>query len=169
MKLLVFLFLPLICLSQDLRISKDDFSNESKIECTTQKQNAILVSSISKEINLTLTCYANISESGNKFLYLSANIVTSSILCYSDLDGKITFLFEDGSKLTLKQISKVKCNTTAIVKYQLTDTDITTLLNSDIKKVRIETTDGYLEGSIKENKKQLIKDTFIKFKLNLPN
>jgi hypothetical protein len=91
------------------------------------------------------------------------------MLCYSELDGKINFLFEDGTKLTLKQISKVKCNTTAIVKYQMTDIDLTTFLNSHIKKIRIETTDGYLEGSIKANKKQLIKDTFVTFKLNLPN
>jgi hypothetical protein len=169
MKKLLLLFLPAFCLSQDLKITKDDFSNQTKIECTTQKQNAIVAGSISKEISLTLTCYANISESGNKFLYLSANIITSSMLCYSELDGKINFLFEDGTKLTLKQISKVKCNTTAIVKYQMTDIDLTTFLNSHIKKIRIETTDGYLEGSIKANKKQLIKDTFVTFKLNLPN
>lgn len=166
-KSLIILLLSFSVFSQDLQIKNDEFSNQKIISCTTQKQNAFLSSSLSKELSITLTCTAKISENGRKFTYLSASIITSTIQCYSDHDGKIIFLFEDGEKLTLKQISKVKCDTNSIISYELSDYDLTKLLNNDIKKIRVIASDKYMEGEIKKNKKQLIKDTFVLFSLNI--
>lgn len=166
MKKLLFLLLPIIGFSQDLKFSHDDFTNQKKIQCTTQKQDAIIASSISKEVSLTITCYANISESGQKFMYLSANIVTYNITCFSDHDGKFIFLFEDGEQLKLKQISGIKCNTASIVLYELTEEGLVKLLNNDIKKFKIVASETYFEGTIKKNKKQLVKDTFITYSMN---
>ena len=163
MKKLLFLLLPILSYCQDIKIVKDDFTSIKKIQVTTQKQNALLPGSIAKGITMTLTCYANISSSGEKFMYLSANMAIGSIQCFSNLDGKIVFLFEDGTTLTLKQISKLKCDTNAIVMYELPETSMVTFLNNDIKKIRVYSTDVYLDGEIKEGKKQLIKDTFIAY------
>ena len=166
MKKLLFLIIPFIGFSQDLKLSHDDFTNQNKIECTTQKQNAILVSSISKEVSLTITCYANLSDTGKKFMYLSANIATYNITCFSDHNGEFIFLFESGEQLKLKQISGIKCNTASIVLYELSEESLVKLLNNDIKKFKIVASETYFEGTIKKNKKQLVKDTFVTYSMN---
>jgi hypothetical protein len=166
MKKLLFLLISINSFSQDIQTTNDDFSNEKIITCSTYKQNAVIVSSLSNEHNLTFSFIARIQEKGIKTMFLSANIITSGIHCYSEFDGKITLLFEDGEKLTLKQASKTTCNNVVNPKYELLDFELTKLLNNNIKKFRILTSDGYMEGSIKPKKQQLIKDTLVLFSMN---
>ena len=84
-------------------------------------------------------------------------------ICVSNHNDKIIILFADDSTLELKQVSKIDCADRVAARYFLTDDDIRKLSNTIIKKMRIYTTDGHAEFSIKEDRKELIKNTFILF------
>jgi len=166
-KIIFFLLISFLGFSQNFESKIDEFTKEKIISCSTFKQGAMIASSIGKEYYISFTCKGKIPEKGVKYIYLNLEIQTPSITCYSNRGGKIVLLLENDTKITLTQITDVKCGTSETIGYNLNENDIYNLMNYSLKKVRIQATDGYMDVTIKDKKQQLIKDTFTKFSMNI--
>ncbi|MEY2868867.1 MAG: hypothetical protein RIR01_1332, partial [Bacteroidota bacterium] len=59
------------------------------------------------------------------------------------------------------QVSKIDCALRVAVQYYLQDSDIKKLCESTIKKIRVYATEGYLEFEVKNERRELIKNTFL--------
>ena len=156
--------LTTISFSQKISENKIDEFTKSKIVSTEWEK-------------LTLTkylSYFNFRQVDDNF-YMNIKIVTVSV-CSVDKDDSISFLFEDGSVLDLKN-SKY-----AISNYgdgaighrasqalglnlitELSPKDIAELKSKPVKKLRIYTSTGYFEDIVKEKNSQVFSKSLLLF------
>lgn len=149
MKKILLLFISFSAFSQNYKEKIDDFTGSKIIECSTYKQDAMIASTIAKEYLAFLKLYAEINKNGNKVIFLSLEIATPRVHCFSK-EGKITFLLSDGSQVSLNQISDLKCDTNNVINYFIYDSDLTNLVNNNIEKIRVVSSEGYIDLTIKE-------------------
>jgi len=97
-----------------------------------------------------------------KILQLDTQI--GSVICINNNEDKIILLLDNNNTIQLQQESKLDCAQRVVPKYLITEEQIKILSECQIKKIRIYTNDGYIEIEIKEDKKELIKNTFLLFK-----
>jgi hypothetical protein len=161
----LFLFFSGIVFSQQLAVSKiDEFTKKEVIQVNASKgAHWKTTDNIAKGFFNNIFLSLNKSHTTN-FLTLDINIGTA--ICVSNNDGKIITLLEDDSTLELLQVSKIDCNSRVAVRYFLSDLDLEKLKTTVIKKIRLYTTEGFFDFEIKENKKEIIKKTFILFQKN---
>lgn len=169
---LLLFFSAQIIFSQHINSDKiDDFDGLRKINVSIEDGNKAIVffENILKaggiSASFELKCNVN-PKNNNKYTYITFQFNLGSIRCFRD--SKIVFLFENENQTTLKQVSKIDCGQTTQISYELFDSDIFNFLNYKVKKVRIYTTEGYIDADIKPNKTQKIIDTFILYKMTIP-
>lgn len=163
MKKIIFLLFINFGFSQHIVKNEiDEFTKNNVIQVNCSKKTKWATSDnvtkgIFKYLFFSLNNYKNDTTSVNTF---NIDISTGSLLCFSKSNGIIIFLFDDESTLELNQTSKLDCETRQVVKYSINNNDLIILKTKRLSKIRIYTTDGYLNFEIKENKQQIIKETF---------
>jgi len=95
---------------------------------------------------------------------LQLDIQIGGMLCINNNEDKIILLLENNETLELKQGSRLDCANRLLTKYIISDIQINLLSINPINKFRIYTYDGYITLEVKEDKKELIKNTFTLFK-----
>ena len=94
---------------------------------------------------------------------LQLDIQTGFNLCINNNDDKIILLLNNENTIELKQAAKLDCANRVLAKYIISDEEIKTLSINPIKKFRIYTYDGYIDFEVKEDKKDIIKNSFSLF------
>lgn len=161
----LFLFFSCAVFSQNVALNKEDeFTKTNIIQVNCAKKPIWTVSdNINKEfgsnIFLSLSNYKYKDESKN-YSTLNFDIALGFTFCLSNYEGKTILLFEDQSTLTLIQTSRLDCSTRISAKYYITDADIAVLMNKNLSKIRIYTSDGYIDFEVKEKKIEIIRKTF---------
>jgi hypothetical protein len=167
-KIILFLLISNIIFSQTLEKVTDDFNQDEVITCKTQKKVGLFISSIAKEYITSISLKAIKKENVLKFTGLQLEVMTNpDIRCYSKETGSITLLLENKAQIKLKQISDLKCDQNSRILYIIDSVDLQTLSIIGIEKIRVMTTEGYYDLTIKTNKLNFIKDTFTVFNDNL--
>lgn len=171
--LLYFLFFSSqIALSQHVNFDKiDDFDGLRKINVSIENRSRSIpfYENIFKSnqiaANFDINCIINLKNNvKNSSIRFSFGL--GQIRCFSD--SKIILLFEEGQQTTLKQKSDIICGQGVHISYELLESDLYYLLNYKLKKVRLYTTEGYIDSDIKSSKTQKIIDTFTLFKMTIP-
>lgn len=99
-------------------------------------------------------------------IILNVNIQIGQTVCLSEYEGMAILLLKDNSKITLKQVSRVDCNSSVDGKYILGESfaeqleNLKILEKINLSKIRIYTTNGYLDFEIKDKKQEIIKNHF---------
>lgn len=157
--IILFLFFSCSIFSQHIVVSKiDEFTKKEIIQANASKEPKWKTTdNIAKGFfnNVFLSLH---KEDTKNILMLDMTYGTN--ICVSNNDGKAIILFENDTTLELPQVSKIDCALRVAVQYYLQNNDIEQLSKSIIKKIRIYTTDGHISFEIKEDKKELIKNTF---------
>jgi len=159
---LIMLLFHQIASSQNITISKiDEFTKKEIVQVNASEgKNWKGSDNIAKGIFNYMFLSLQKSDS---VTYMNIDLNVGAMICINN-DSKIIILFEDNTTLELTQIAKIDCAQRVVCKYFLNNENIDKLSNNLFKKARIYTTDGYLDFEIKENKKELIKNTFTLFK-----
>lgn len=166
--LCILLFLPLMVNSQHIKSDEiDAFTGSRKLKITLEKPKALFAETLFSNYGFIGTVEINCIQTKDTpdFFYLTIGYSIAETRCFND--DQIIFLLEDGNKVTLKQFSKIDCGKYPVVKYQLFESDITLFLNSKIQKVRVYTSDGYIDLDAKEKAKQKFIDSLLLLRLNL--
>jgi hypothetical protein len=106
-------------------------------------------------------------------LYTTLQITIGADFCVSPDSGKVIFLLDDETKITLNQISKIDCKQQQLdVSYSIENIEnqleyVKILAAKKINKIRFYTTKGFVDFDIKENKKEIIKNTFNLFLIEI--
>lgn len=104
------------------------------------------------------------SDIGIKFFTLNIKNQTSGT-CLSKENGKSIFLFEDKSTLECKQISETTCKSADLLaNYAIDSEELSILITKKLQKIRIYTTDGYVDYEIKPEKIEALQQTFLVLK-----
>lgn len=158
--LTLFLLIRISAYSQNISISKiDDFTKKEILQINASKNKKWKGSD-----NIAKGFFNNIFLSLRKTGTLNTiqlDIQIGAIICLNNLDGKTIILFNDDTTTELTQVSRLECAQRILSSYYLPAESLKKLAQVEIKKMRIYTTDGYFDFEIKEDKKELIKNTFI--------
>lgn len=165
--LLIFLF-PLYSFSQQVVVNEiDEFTKDKKIKVTCTKTDRWKVSDNISDDWMGLAVYLGAWHFTPKGFHAGGYVAeiglsgSTIVNCFSEYDGKIIWLFEDGDTCELKQISRTDCGTAHIsARFTILQDDLNKLITKKVKKLRIYTTDGYSDYTIKEKKIEAIQQTF---------
>lgn len=176
--LLLFILITNFSVAQRIAINgKDEFTDKHilKIDASSSKKWKQSDDIFQGLFNNGFLSLKYTSGTNDKILLTTLNITTGIPFCVNQLDGKIIFLLEDNSKITLNQVSDIECfqpqvtayqvNKPIIINYSLPNFNeqldyITTLSQIKINKIRIYTSDAYLDFIVNDDKKEMIKNTF---------
>jgi hypothetical protein len=170
--LYLFVFSNQFVFAQYINYDKiDDFDAFRKINASIENRTKLIpfyeniLKSNQIAANFDLNCTVNL-KNNTKDTYIKFSLGLGQIRCFND--SKIILLFEEGQQTTLKQKSDIICGQGVHISYELLESDLYYLLNYKLKKVRLYTTEGYIDSDIKSSKTQKIIDTFTLFKMTIP-
>ncbi|MDM1452209.1 hypothetical protein [Myroides odoratimimus] len=161
--LLLTLLLSTTSFAQHIYSDKiDKFTDNRLIHINASKDKTWGVSdSFTKNLlkgGIYLSTHITVTPQKEIFVAVNLNMQMAGMICLGD--NELIALFENGDKVTLKQISKVDCGKTVDVKYDISDDDIDTFRNSKLKDIRIYTRDGYMDFVAKDKMKPILQATF---------
>lgn len=144
----------------------DEFTKYKVIQvnCTKNKDWKTSDNILKGLLNNGFLSIKNIKTSETTLNILQLNTQLGFSFCTSSYKSKIIILFSDDSTLELKNTNETTCSTTVINTYHFTNEDLVTLCDKSFKKIRIYTTDGFLDFEIKDKSVEAIKNTFILYK-----
>lgn len=110
---------------------------------------------------LSLTNFYN-PEKNNSYLQFQINFGSS--ICFSENQSSIIFLFKNTDTLKLSYCGNTNCGQYILFKGKIDSNDIEKFINEDLYKIRIYTSNSYIDFEVKEKSIDRIKNTFILFK-----
>lgn len=162
---LLFLLFPIFLFGQETIIHTDDFTKNLHIEVEPYKTTGFdIIGSHCKEFGSLFSYELIKSPSGEIVMKFKLFISTLNPICFSKSDSSITFLFDDDTQLKLNCIDQLRCERIQTVDFLLKESDLLYLCSHIPKKIRVVATDGYIDGTIKQNKLSIIIKTLAEFK-----
>jgi hypothetical protein len=159
-KLLFLLLFTFIGYSQQKAIDElDEFTKKRVVQ-----HNAMIGKKWKTSDNISKGFFNNIFlsvKSFDKDILLQLDIQTGAVICLDDLEGKIIILFKNKDTLELKQANRFECNSRVIGKYFINFNDLLKLSNENIDKIRILNSGSYFDFTIKDDKIEVIRKTFL--------
>ena len=174
----------LICFSTSLfsqvklfRKTKDDFTGGLTISTSPYKKKFPKKKDrIDKQQLLNFSLAYMQPKAQDKGLYYVFVIFNANmdVGCFSEYDGKLMFLLSNGTVIECIQKSDTDCSDMPNGTFALFDEDVKTyaemvgytnenielLLNNDIKKIRIYSTNGYYDFEMKDENKDIFKQHY---------
>lgn len=140
----------------------DEFTKSKMISVSAQKKSSLSLND-NISANNEITTFLNISyqkeKNGNESHAVLVSFLFSKSTCLVQNSSKIMFLLENDEIIESVSLGRTDCNKNLTGAFLLKDLTPFTITN--IKKIRIYTSDGYQDITILEEKKKIIKDTFI--------
>jgi len=168
-KTLLFLIVCQFAIAQRVAINQiDEFTNEKIIKTDASNGKTWSGSdNIAKGIFNYIYLSNKYTAGNQENIITTLQITTGTMICVGPDSGSIIMLLEDNSKIQFTQISNIDCRTDmVIVNYSTGNTyedqikNIETLSKLKINKLRVYTANGSLDFEIKDNKKEIIRNTF---------
>ena len=166
MKYLLLLFFG-YSFGQNIAINEiDEFTKNHiiQVNCSKNKEWKTSDNILKGIFNNGFLSLKNIKTKEMSLNILQLNTQLGFSVCTSNYKSKIIILFSDNSTLEIKNTNEIICSTNILNTFHITNEEINTLCNKQFKKIRIYTTDGYLDFEIKEKSIDMIKKTFILYK-----
>jgi hypothetical protein len=166
MKLLLLFFLG-VSFGQNISINdKDEFTKNHiiQVNCSKNKNWSTTDNILKGLFNNGFLSVKNIKSQENNLNILQLNTQLGFSYCTSNFRSKIIILFSDESTLELNNTNELLCGNTVVNTYNFTIEDLNIMINKNFKKIRIYTTDSYLDIEIKEKSIDMIKNTFLLYK-----
>ncbi|WP_290806674.1 hypothetical protein [Flavobacterium sp.] len=140
----------------------DDFTKSHNITVGAfEKQTLSLKDNVSNTKDLSLYFYISYTkEKDNKETQaLLFSFWFPKSVCLSQNTSKIMVMLSNNEILEYKSLGKTDCDKSLTAAYLFDD--IKPYLENTIKKVRVYTSEGYFDIEIKEEKKEIIQNSFI--------
>lgn len=175
MKYFILTLFSLSCFSQNISTNKiDDFTGDHVITTSFSKGNKFKFSdAIDKEKSLFFSAgYYNTKSTGLEFycITLMLSLHTQKTTCLSDNGSKAIFLFDDKSTFEFIYLSKTECGSSTLSgtfyaakdkeDIENTKDNFIKLSTKNVSKIRIQTTEGYIDYEIKPEDTEWIKNHF---------
>lgn len=132
-------------------------------------QNKVLQVNVSK--NKRFQTFDKVSKGINHYVYFSFKAINdyyyfqtgtgcnNQTMCFND-SSEIIFLFEDKSTLKLKYTNPVDCQNSLLTGvFNITSEQIKEIKSKILSEFRIYYSDGYIDYTVKKDKKKVIQET----------
>ena len=139
----------------------DEFTKSKNITVGAfEKQKLSLKDNVSNDKNVSLYFYISYTkEIDNKETQaLLLSFWFPKNVCIVQESSKIMIMLSNNEILEYKSLGKTTCDKSITAAYLFED--FTPYLNNEIKKIRVYTSEGYTDIEIKEDKKEIIRNSF---------
>jgi hypothetical protein len=163
----IFLLLPFVSIAQYVDKNEiDEFTGNRviKVNCMTGKRwgtSDVITKGLLNYVYLTSN-FVKPKDLAPQTFYFTLGIKSLSAgTCLSPNNGKAIWLFEDKSTLEVNQTSGADCNSgNLLAQYTITQEQIDKLSTGKLSKLRVYTSEGYVDYEIRDDKKEILRKTF---------
>lgn len=160
-----FLLFPFFLFSQQTKSYIDDFTKNNHVIVKPYEVKAFdFIPSHCKEFSVLFRYELIENTKGEIVCFLILELHTLNSHCFDRNNSSLTFLFDDDTQLKLSCTSKLNCSNIQDVRFLLSENDLMYLSTHIPYKIRLETTDTYLDGTINTKRLNVIIKAIAEFR-----